>query len=746
MAIERVVSTFFSTVSYAGLIFGILLLFIFLGSTLLIKKFDLEQLLIALPVGAAFFYGMTVVIYKVNLGNILLPLLAAIAIISFCVRFKVSGSSSRDLLRGNAFHYLNLRKTIVFTGAASLFAASFFVLQSYLSYPGLPLVTSFDTSSGDMFFYLNFSEHVKNVGWDGQINQKYDSTPFNDGPEVPSGFGWDHAGTGVVLISALSSLFNLEVWQVGQAVLLAMWLVIISVAAALMARFSNLSIKFSVAISILLFCNFAYLTLLGWWALNQIIFSGIFLLIMYLLVSSNEGKANGKQLFNWSLIAGLVALATETYPSIATYGLLPIFAVTFAFALIRELRVMGSKALLLLASLLPFSFLALGTGEFIPRLFRDQFGNKLDIGIRAPNYLQFLGFPPVVDGYYGDFLVGILDLVLSPAILGIACMFLILSFLLKKRFSGRLLGFTLIVLGASCLLVYSAANITSYQSHKLALQWIPFLFISIIVLFGSDLTLLRLRTLPKWLPLLVAIIVLGNSLVFQIFASGFVSTTNNRQLHSVTKEILELKAAIQKLDAASVLMDMSDGHSWVPQDRTVSGGLVSYPGVRIDSSWKLSGYPFYTGWVVSKNSESKPIKLPTTVIESIEVNEQYSLRYVCRLVCSSPSDRVMALVAGLEVKGNEFNDYSTTFSDALSSSQVTIYVESDPGKIFSYVAVWNVKDKITGEKGCQTFKSNIFSQSGELKTGELGYGRSALLSRSDDGCVFELSRVTLRRR
>jgi hypothetical protein len=744
MALESVASAFLSTISHAGLLFVILLLFILLGSTLLTKKFDLQQLLIALPAGAAFFYGMTVLIYKLNLGDYLLLLLTSISIIVFYIRFKTSGFSSSKLFRQNAFHHRNLKNTLLFAGIASLFATSFFALHFFLSHPGLPLLTSFDTSSGDLFFYLNFADHVRHVGWDGFMNQKFESTPFSDGLEVPSVIGYDHSGTGLVLISAMSGLLSLQVWQVGQVVLLAMWLVVISMASSLIARFSNLSINFSISISILLFCNFAYLSLLGWWALNQIVFSGIFLLIMYLLGSLDETQTVSRARLNWALIAGLVALAVETYPSIATYGLLPIFAVTFIFSLIRGLRGMGSKALLLLPSLLPLTFLALGTGEFIPRLFGDQFGNDLDIGIRAPNYLQFLGFPPVVDGYYGELLVGLLDLVLSPVVIGLASIFLVLRMFKDKRLYGSLLGFTLIVLGASTLLIYSSFNITSYHSHKLALQWVPFLFISLIILFGDSFILRKFRVLRGRFALSIAIVVLGNSIFFQIFASGFLSTTENRQLHSVTKEIVELKAAIQQLRSASVLMDMSDGQRWLPKDRTVSGGLVGYPGVRIDSSWKLSGYPYYTGWAVSDHSESNLIKSQTSVLQSVKVNDLYSLRYVCRLVCSSPSDGVMALVAGLELKGNEFNEYSGTYRDALSSPFITLYLESEAGKSFSYVASWSLTKNSLGIKRCSESGFEEVSKLGKLQIGKLGYSRVRLFSPEGfQGCDYKLTSVRL---
>lgn len=743
MLVERVVSTFLSTISYAGLIFVILLLFIFLGSTLLTKKFDLKQLLISLPTGSSFFYGISVVVYKLNLGAFVLPLIAATAVLSCYIRFKTSRLTAHELLMRNAFYYRNFLKTFQFAGVASLFAASLLVMQSFVSFPGLPLVTSVDISSGDMFFYMNFSEHVKNVGWDGLINQKNDSTPFNDGLEVPSVFGWDNAGAGLVLISAVSTLFNLEVWQVGQATLLSMWLVVISIASSLIARFSNLSASFSISISILLFCNFAYLTLLGWWALNQIVFSGIFLLIMYLLGSSGERRTLGETTSRWALIASLVALATETYPSIATYGLLPIFAVTFIFTLISSLRGSGWRAFLLLLSLLPLTFLALGTGEFIPRLFRDQFGNRLDIGIRAPNYLQFLGFPPVVDGYYGEFFVGLLDLVLSPAVIGFASIFLILRMFRDNRLYGNLLGFSLIVLGGSSLLIYSALNVTSYHSHKLALQWVPFLFISIIVLFGNSFVLPKFRAVRDGLFFSAAIVVLGNSLVWQIYASSLLTTPENRQLHSISKEIIELKAAINKIDTSSVLMDMSDGQSWTPQDRTVSGGLVSYPGVRIDSSWKLSGYPYYTGWTATDSAEARRENSATSVIEARKVNNQYSLRYICRLICSAPDDRVMALVAGLEVKGNEFNEFLTTFSDALSSPLLTLYLESEPGTTFSYVAVWEVIGKHKEGKVCSSNISERFNQKAEITTGEFGFSRARLTNPGAAGCVYELRHIQL---
>jgi hypothetical protein len=359
MGATQLLYTLASASTHTLLIFCILLLFVFLGSTLIAKNSGLKHLLLALPVGSTFFYGTVVGIYKFNLGDWLAPVLAALAIVIFYARFKFSKLSARAFLKNNAFHYRNLRLTFSFSVIAAVFATSFFIMQLFVSGQGLPLLTSFDTSSGDMFFYLNFADHIRNVGWDGYINQKFDSTPFNDGLEVPSAFGWDHGGTGLVLISALSSLLNLQVWQVGQAVLLSMWLVLISISSSVIARFTKISVGFSILISILLFCNFAYLTLLGWWALNQVVFSGIFLLILYLLALAGFHETGTKTILGWGLISALVALATETYPSIATYGLLPIFAVTFGLSLYQRFRKFGWKASTHLIALLPLLFLAL---------------------------------------------------------------------------------------------------------------------------------------------------------------------------------------------------------------------------------------------------------------------------------------------------------------------------------------------------------------------------------------------------
>jgi hypothetical protein len=265
------------------------------------------------------------------------------------------------------------------------------------------------------------------------------------------------------------------------------------------------------------------------------------------------------------------------------------------------------------------------------------------------------------------------------------------------------------------------------------------------VIFGDSICLPGFRVVREGLVAVIVFVVLGNSVVWQTFASGFLSTAENRQLHSVSKEILELKSAIQSVNARSVLMDMSSGESWLPKDRTVSGGLVSYPGVRIDSSWKLSGYPYYTGWTVTGNSSSTEFKTRESVIELKKVNEEFSLVYVCRLVCSNPGDEVMALVAGLEVKGNEFNQYSGTMSDALSSPLITLYVESEPGKAFSYTAKWIISG-LDSASECKLKIQDEVLRDGEIVTGPLGYSRVRLFSPSAAGCDSELREVTIEKK
>ena len=714
----NVFGSFIALATYWLLLSGIFFLLLTIGRIFVGGHSNKKFNFLALPVGLTLVYGTSLILFKLNLGEALPYVfwsLFGLGLLRSTLAFQ---NTSFANLYGTRLNFFGLFKDLLLTAVASGVGVSIVFLAIFLGEGSLPVPTSFDTSSGDMYFYLNFAEHIKSVGWDSTINQKYDSTPFDNGLERPSSFGWDHVGTGLVLISLFSKILSLEVWQIGEVVLLVCWLSLVSASIFLISAFTKLSQKTAALISLLFFANFAYLSLIGWWALNQIVFSSLFLLSILCIIRASTPNSDHVKFIHWLAASFCTVLAIETYPAVAAYSLVPIFIFCFLVDIVRSSKIQRGSLVYFALSITPFSFLLLGTGQFIPRIFQDQYGNKLDIGIRAPNFLQFIGFPPIVSGALPSVFESFLDLVLSPALLGIAALWLVF----KKRkhlLAPRNLPFGLIICGASLLMVYSSFAITSYQSHKIAIQWVPFIYISLLILYANSIRIFKFRSIRDSIFVATSFALIGNIFVWNVFSFGFVGDSESRQLHSISNEMLSVREALARLKLDSVLMDMSSGNSWIPLDRTVAGALVSYPGTLIVSSWKLSGYPFYTGWAVTK-SVNTTMTSDRQSESQIFDNGTFSVRHICRVICAPSSLGVSALVAGMPITKNGYEEYWWTFSENLKSPELSIYMEGKPRTKVKVTIFWN-KGQGSPES-CSEFPISV-STPGYAEINSIGYVR-----------------------
>lgn len=729
-------NAFHATSTYFLLLFVVLAFILISGSGLIGFAPAPRKLASALLVGFAVVYGIAVLAYKAGLGGVLSSILISLFVFGIIRIFRFYLSSYKSKFFSIKMLSASVLQTVLIIAAGASLGTFLIFIQVTTAYSGLPLPTSFDTSSGDMFFYLNFADHVKNVGWDGVMNQKFDSTAFDDGLETPSELGYDHVGTGLVFISALSSLLSLSVWQVGQVALISGLLTLVTASAIVLSTFAGLSRRASVVISCLLFTSFAYLALIGWWALNQILFSALYLIsVVVLRLALLEENLYGKTRL-WFLVACCSVLATETYPSVSAYGLLPVIFVIFGIDFVRSIKRYKKRVTVLVFSFLPFAFLLLGTGQFIPRIFRDQYGNQLDINLRAPGFLQFLGFPPQIDGVLPSEIEVALAAITSPAVAGAIVLLLVIRKVSWIKARIEYLPLALISSGGALLLIYSSLNITTYQSHKIALQWIPFIFLSLGGLYSDELRQIRFRSIRDAIFAVILVVTLGNQITWQVFSATFLSTKENLQLHSISKDMLDIKDELDRLDLESVLMDMSGGSGWIPLDRTVAGALVSYPGTRIVSSWKLSGYPYFTGWVVSQESGN----YTESHSQRLYSNDSFQINYVCRLICAPKEINVSALISGLPEGGNSEESATWVMGQNSPSTTLSAYVEGSPGSQIKISSTWEAQGE--SAESCDSGNKSQISVA-QVSIGVNGYIRLGLTPNSSKDCHYGLKGVEI---
>jgi hypothetical protein len=131
------------------------------------------------------------------------------------------------------------------------------------------------------------------------------------------------------------------------------------------------------------------------------------------------------------------------------------------------------------------------------------------------------------------------------------------------------------------------------------------------------------------------------------------------------------------------MTDFSVGGGWGALDRTVLPAIVTYPGKNIESGGSLAGYPYYSGWTVT--SSPKNVSAPSEGY----VNEQYTLKYICRLVCAERELGIAVFVAGLPTSPSEMDKYKNmTFSKNQLDGPLSLRIQGKPGQELSIEQKW----------------------------------------------------------
>jgi hypothetical protein len=640
-----------------------------------------------LPLGLALILAVGYVSYKVNLPWSITPILLGVILFS--------GAKTLRLRRLDLFEARSrAAETIplLFRGAVypalSSIAVSLTVFFQILKTKGyVPLFSSFDTTSGDMFSYLILSEGLRNVGWEGQLNH-VEVGAFDSGLGNLSQ-AFEHAGSGgYVLLAVFANVLNAKTWSIGTLVILLALQSTSFAASGLLQSFTKLSKSLSFLLGHLLFGSLAYLTVLGWWALNQIIFTYLLVLSIWIFtyISRSDKTVLPARLF---ILAGaLVALSIEVYPSVAMYSLVPIFGIFTVHHLYRSISSGTKRHWVVLSGLIPLSYGFLGTFQFLPRIFQAQFDQSLDMGFDSFGFFDFLGLPNSV---FVSIARPELTFMLSALNSSLLWGGLFLTFVSIRGFKNlglfrRTYPLFLLVLGGSALLVYSSIiPSSSYLSHKLVLLWYPLVILGTIVITSQLSTKQRYEKTPYSIAGLVTlpIVIIANSLVTSSYFSESLETVEARQLHTITNEGLELAARIQSLNTVAVLTDFSNGNGWGALDRTILPAILTYPGKTIESGGSLAGYPYYSGWAVTNTAEM--VASPSDGY----VNDQYTLKFLCRLVCAERSLGISVFVAGLPTSPSEMDEYkNTTFTADEYGGPLSLRIQGRPGQTLKVEPTW----------------------------------------------------------
>lgn len=549
---------------------------------------------------------------------------------------------------------LLLRDTLALT---SLFTIAISIQVATLS-GRVPLLTSFDTTSGDMSWYLEQAQNLSIAGWDSPP-RSYELGP-NDDILGNLGLAPEHMGSGYVLISVVSAALSLAGWQVGIIVLGLLHVAVVSSAYDLVSRNAKKPQPLLFALTIMLFSTSSYLVVIGWWAVNQLTFTTLFLTGISLILNVKDEKSST---YIYFLFGGAIALCLEVYPSIAAYAGLPIFLLVLVLALIGEKRDGGRFGTLKpLVMLVPFGYSLLGTIQFLPHYFIDQITHSLKMSFIAPSLLDFIGLEP---------LLSLVDL-RGNAGFGNLSYWVFISVLALVAYRNRRkfklendLLLLAVVLGSGLLILYSTLiDPESYQAHKLRLLWVPILIVVVLSMInwqkkflGSSWSKKRLASTS-----FLGLLIVTNALVFSSSASKMLGDETARQMLAITNEKIEISDELRKLAVPAVGTDFSHGNGWLPQDRVIIPAVIGSGETFIYSGSRLAGFPFMSGWVISGPPTEKPGGDTSEIFYS---NRFYSIKHVCRLLCADESSGLIAYLGGVENTENSFSQFANT-SYALS--------------------------------------------------------------------------------
>ena len=643
--------------------------------------------LLYLPFGLALVLVLGFLAFKLNSPWAIAP---SIAVILFIPVFIAARSNFlRSEIRRTFFgrRFVEELRELIFPAISALSVSLVFLFQTVTTRGQVPLLTSFDTTSGDMFSYLILSEGLRNAGWEGQLNH-VEVGVFDTGLGNLSQT-FEHAGAGgYVLLALFATISGLKTWMVGTLVILVSLQSIVMAASGVLRTFTKLGNWQSLLFGNLAFGSLAYLTVVGWWALNQILFTLLFILLTWLLsvmLTNREFRVGPK----YFLITGtMMALGFEVYPSVAMYSMLPIFLAIIGVFLYQATQTNPRNLLSALSSFIPLTYGFLGTFQFLPQIFAAQFDHKLDMGYRSSGMFDFLGLPiSALTSWFFPDLKWFFESLNSPVIWGIALItFVGLHALRSWSKIAHLLPFLLTILGGSALISYTGLiSQTSYQSHKLALMWYPLVILGTVVVM-SQTTRRRRRANPglrKMAYVALPVVILSNALAASYYFSLRLNNPEARQFHTISNEAVQLNERIQDLETVAIMTDFSEGGGWGALDRTVLPAIVTYPGRTIESGGSLAGYPFYSGWAVS--STPKNILAPSEGY----VNEYYTLKYLCRLVCAQRDLGISVFIAGLPTSPSEMDKYKNmTFSADQLGGPLSLRIQGKPGQQLSIDSQW----------------------------------------------------------
>ena len=671
------------------------------------------NLSLSLPIGFVLIFFTTVLSYKLNILDQKLVMLLVLCGLLLFALIRQRRQLAQLLFSSREYLLQSLMlASVVFILYIPILTKSFDLV---------PAFSSFDTSSGDMYFYINMSEHLKNVGWHGLTNQRFFFTPFDNGRESLSGLDLDHAGIGFVTLSAFASLLGMKTFEIGFSCLLVLWAILICAALDLSYRITE-NWRFSILLGFVCFASQAYLTLIGWWAVNQIVFSIFLLLFLQVSLINIDGNQSAKVKFwKWSASSLLVTLSVETYPAVAGYSIVPLYLCFLAFIIVRELRGGTKEFGALTASFAPFAFLALGTAGYLPKILFVQISHSLSMGYNGPGLFDLLGIPLRFASKISNYLSP-LSQIDSPLLIAFFFLASLTLFTIRKQLEVRFLVFYLLIAGGLVLAAYASIDPFSYQSHKILLLWGPIALLLVISLWGyCSKNFLRFFSKP-FAFVGISMLVLTNIFFSGAYIGSLKVDSTSRQLHSISNEAMEVNKVIIERGITHVLLDMSDGKSWVPLDRTTSGALVSYPGPMVYSSAQLAGYPYYSGWVVQSTDVARNFLKEAGGF--LPINDFYSLSHVCRLVCTETGSQVSAWISGLPILPSEEAKFSdTSLLNGAGPKNISLYVEGPEGsklrvKILFFSAL---QHRVCSSKAGNSDFKDIY-----IEIGRPGYSRVPL--------------------
>lgn len=534
-----------------------------------------------------------------------------------------------------------------------------------------PVFASFDLSAGDMNSYLEISESLRNRGWSGDV-LSYDLGPNDD---VFGKLTWifEHIGSGgYILLSTIGGIFGVQTWQVGTLCLGLIFIALALSGAQFLHQNSNLARTTSFALALVIFSSTAYLLLIGWWALNQLIFTVV---LINLLLALKKILSKDSTVAEYLLVGVGFSLAFEVYPSVSAYSLIPILVLVLLVALMRGQSAKFLARLRPSLMLLPLSYSFFGTAGFLKTVFLEQFDHKLELGSVAPGILDFAGL--------GGFIRAIgLDLdPISGITTGLGVVLVLYKVFTYVR-SRRSLAWEnsaniAILLGGSVLITYSLfISQTSYQAFKLRMLWIPICLLLFFAIIENNKKLSSRIPSRHYFVTPLIFIAVANSFGYSSFAAAPLKIGQNAEMLAITYEKLEVKNALSMVPGPSLTTDFSNGQGWIPSDRTIVPAILEYPGKMIFSGSRLSGYPYFSGWVVT-GAEQNPRPGPS--VSTAYSSENYRLVHVCRLVCTSHDSGITAFLAGVPKRENSQTSFAdTSFSSSQTSSSLSLKIVGEP--------------------------------------------------------------------